>query len=119
MGFTVWTTVWMARNSLKAKELAERVGFEPTLPFRVNTLSKRAPSATRPSLPISTFRMLSNYCTHACAESVAPAALAQRIAVDGINTAVWFLLALDKTHAEDSGFRTSQSAGNYGLAVPC
>src|SRR5215469_15976540 len=31
-------------------ELAERVGFEPTLPFRVNTLSKRAPSATRPSL---------------------------------------------------------------------
>jgi hypothetical protein len=31
--------------------LAERVGFEPTLPFRVNTLSKRAPSATRPSLP--------------------------------------------------------------------
>src|ERR1700677_1590824 len=33
------------------KDLAERVGFEPTLPFRVNTLSKRAPSATRPSLP--------------------------------------------------------------------
>ena len=31
-------------------KLAERVGFEPTLPFRVNTLSKRAPSATRPSL---------------------------------------------------------------------
>ena len=30
--------------------VAERVGFEPTLPFRVNTLSKRAPSATRPSL---------------------------------------------------------------------
>src|SRR4051794_1016959 len=33
------------------KVMAERVGFEPTLPFRVNTLSKRAPSATRPSLP--------------------------------------------------------------------
>jgi hypothetical protein len=32
------------------KGMAERVGFEPTLPFRVNTLSKRAPSATRPSL---------------------------------------------------------------------
>ena len=30
--------------------MAERVGFEPTLPVRVNTLSKRAPSATRPSL---------------------------------------------------------------------
>jgi hypothetical protein len=37
-------------NILIIKELAERVGFEPTLPFRVNTLSKRAPSATRPSL---------------------------------------------------------------------
>jgi hypothetical protein len=31
-------------------ELAERVGFEPTLEFPLNTLSKRAPSATRPSL---------------------------------------------------------------------
>src|ERR1700733_1698448 len=31
-------------------KLAEREGFEPPLPFRVNTLSKRAPSATRPSL---------------------------------------------------------------------
>ena len=30
--------------------MAERVGFEPTLPVTVNTLSKRAPSATRPSL---------------------------------------------------------------------
>src|ERR1700686_919654 len=30
--------------------MAERVGLEPPLPFRVNTLSKRAPSATRPSL---------------------------------------------------------------------
>src|SRR6202158_4404823 len=32
------------------RKLAEREGFEPPLPFRVNTLSKRAPSATRPSL---------------------------------------------------------------------
>ncbi len=31
-------------------EVAEGVGFEPTLRFPVNTLSKRAPSATRPSL---------------------------------------------------------------------
>ncbi len=30
--------------------MAERLGFEPRLPVRVNTLSKRAPSATRPSL---------------------------------------------------------------------
>ena len=30
--------------------LAERVGFEPTLELPLNTLSKRAPSTTRPSL---------------------------------------------------------------------
>src|SRR5664279_1745133 len=30
--------------------MAERQGFEPWVPFRVHTLSKRAPSATRPSL---------------------------------------------------------------------
>ena len=29
---------------------AEREGFEPPLPFQVNTLSRRAPSTTRPSL---------------------------------------------------------------------
>src|SRR5207237_7430613 len=38
--------------SVGIEGMAERVGFEPTLPFRVNTLSKRAPSATRPSLRI-------------------------------------------------------------------
>jgi hypothetical protein len=32
------------------KSLAEKVGFEPTVPLRVHTLSKRAPSATRPPL---------------------------------------------------------------------
>jgi hypothetical protein len=32
--------------------VAEGVGFEPTLRFPVNTLSKRAPSATRPPLLI-------------------------------------------------------------------
>ncbi len=36
--------------------MAERVGFEPTLEFPLNTLSKRAPSATRPSLPQSVVR---------------------------------------------------------------
>src|ERR1039458_8974616 len=41
---------YTADSVYAGKELAERVGFEPTLPFRVNTLSKRAPSATRPSL---------------------------------------------------------------------
>ena len=33
-------------------KMAERQGFEPWVPFRVHTLSKRAPSATRPSLRI-------------------------------------------------------------------
>ncbi len=30
--------------------MAEREGFEPSLEFLLNTLSKRAPSTTRPSL---------------------------------------------------------------------
>jgi hypothetical protein len=30
--------------------LAEREGFEPPIPVKVYTLSRRAPSATRPSL---------------------------------------------------------------------
>jgi hypothetical protein len=34
--------------------MAERVGFEPTLEFPLNTLSKRAPSTTRPSLHLET-----------------------------------------------------------------
>jgi hypothetical protein len=38
------------KRSIINKILAERVGFEPTLEFPLNTLSKRAPSATRPSL---------------------------------------------------------------------
>jgi hypothetical protein len=36
-------------------------------------------------------------------------------------TAVWFLSAIDKTHAEIETlvFAASQSAGNSGFAVPC
>src|ERR1700682_3463034 len=52
MSFTVWITVWMALKSMKTKGLAERVGFEPTIPVKVYTLSKRAPSATPPSLRV-------------------------------------------------------------------
>ena len=36
--------------AVKDNRLAERVGFEPTLRFPPNTLSKRAPSATRTPL---------------------------------------------------------------------
>jgi hypothetical protein len=32
------------------EKLAEREGFEPPIPVKVYTLSRRAPSATRPSL---------------------------------------------------------------------
>src|SRR4051812_27607188 len=41
---------WLLNIGLDMSKLAERVGFEPTLEFPLNTLSKRAPSATRPSL---------------------------------------------------------------------
>jgi hypothetical protein len=37
--------------------MAERVGFEPTLEFPLNTLSKRAPSTTRPPLPEPTAKL--------------------------------------------------------------
>src|ERR1700733_1193798 len=40
----------LPRNPIGRKDVAERVGFEPTLEFPLNTLSQRAPSATRPSL---------------------------------------------------------------------
>src|SRR5689334_2208340 len=56
-------------STLKLKWMklsAERVGFEPTLEFPLNTLSKRAPSATRPSLrrrlgPESLYRHLQSW----------------------------------------------------------
>ena len=38
------------KNSFR-KYMAERVGFEPTRQFPAYTLSKRAPSTTRPPLP--------------------------------------------------------------------
>src|SRR5438552_15966371 len=34
------------------RRMAERVGFEPTVEFPLHTLSKRAPSTTRPSLRV-------------------------------------------------------------------
>src|SRR5258708_38652840 len=37
-------------EKILVSRMAEGVGFEPTLRFPVNTLSKRAPSATRPPL---------------------------------------------------------------------
>ena len=39
-----------AREKLRKNGLAEREGFEPSIRFPVYTLSKRAPSATRPPL---------------------------------------------------------------------
>ena len=37
--------------SININRLAERMGFEPMKPLTVYTLSKRAPSTTRPPLP--------------------------------------------------------------------
>ncbi len=44
------------RRSDLVRTVAEGVGFEPTLRFPVNTLSQRAPSATRPPLRIASSR---------------------------------------------------------------
>ena len=38
------------------RKMAEREGFEPSIEFPLYTLSKRAPSTTRPSLPVMTVR---------------------------------------------------------------
>src|SRR5580658_10573221 len=38
--------------------MAEREGFEPPIPVKVYTLSRRAPSATRPSLRAHQFRFI-------------------------------------------------------------
>ena len=35
--------------------MAEREGFEPSVPFQVHTLSRRAPSTARTSLRLKTF----------------------------------------------------------------
>jgi hypothetical protein len=55
-------------------ELAERVGFEPTLEFPLNTLSKRAPSATRPSLRRESDGRNDSYASCSAADPGDPAA---------------------------------------------
>src|SRR5579864_3891406 len=42
-------TLWSGRD-YRFRYMAEREGFEPPIPVKVYTLSRRAPSATRPSL---------------------------------------------------------------------
>ncbi len=43
-----------------AADMAERVGFEPTLPVKANTLSRRAVSTTHPPLRLLTIQLLKN-----------------------------------------------------------
>ena len=54
MGFDVGLTSMstIKRNEIihLLKTLAERMGFEPTRPFRAYSLSRGAPSTTRPPL---------------------------------------------------------------------
>ena len=40
--------------------MAERKGFEPLIPLTVYTLSKRAPSTTRPSLQVKGLNIMIN-----------------------------------------------------------
>ena len=46
----------MARNRV----MAERAGFEPAIPFRVYTLSRRAPSTTRTPLQKKAHKEMEN-----------------------------------------------------------
>jgi catechol 2,3-dioxygenase-like lactoylglutathione lyase family enzyme len=49
-GFDIPSHFPLMRQPAHEREVAEGVGFEPTIRFPVYTLSKRAPSATRPPL---------------------------------------------------------------------
>jgi hypothetical protein len=49
-GFDIPSHFPPMRHPAQGREVAEGVGFEPTIRFPVYTLSKRAPSATRPPL---------------------------------------------------------------------
>ena len=48
----IWAKCQVVRIGLVERRLAEREGFEPPIPFRVCALSRRVPSATRPSLRV-------------------------------------------------------------------
>src|SRR5262245_59175649 len=51
VGVILLARLWRVHSSAdQERAVAVRVGFEPTIRFPVYTLSKRAPSATRPSL---------------------------------------------------------------------
>src|SRR5713101_2212972 len=61
----------MGLKPFNPKVLAEREGFEPPIPVKVYTLSRRAPSATRPSLRAHSFHfhfirelLASNFFAH-------------------------------------------------------
>src|SRR6266851_7056925 len=65
------TVELMGSKPINPKVLAEREGFEPPIPVKVYTLSRRAPSATRPSLRAHSFhfhfireRLASNFAAH-------------------------------------------------------
>src|SRR5438552_2870240 len=48
----------LLRVFAKPENMAERVGFEPTVEFPLHTLSKRAPSTTRTSLRANRIKSL-------------------------------------------------------------
>src|SRR5262249_55134066 len=88
---TVWIVVWTPRKYNTIKELAERVGFEPTLEIPLITLSKRAPSATRPSLR----RLMGSCCENrveSCSHDsmVYPARAATVLAMEAFRRGYWW-----------------------------
>ena len=46
------------------KKMAESEGFEPSIRFPVYTLSRGAPSATRPALPYSSYFLVNEHYAH-------------------------------------------------------
>src|SRR5262245_54158190 len=65
LGHNIRLTKKRSNGRIIFRLLAEGVGFEPTLRFPVNTLSKRAPSATRPPLLIAALTAASS-CIKSC-----------------------------------------------------
>ena len=59
--FFVCSTIEIPRTEDRGISMAERTGFEPAVPLLAHTLSKRAPSTTRPPLQLLLFYQKVSY----------------------------------------------------------
>ena len=57
VGLETVPTTFASQNNGLGEIMAEGVGFEPTIRVNAYTLSKRAPSATRPSLRTGPYKI--------------------------------------------------------------